>query len=371
MKVAVLIDTWFPTIGGGQITAWEISRRLAIKGIKVDIITRDCGILKKSPTKGLKVVKLLKGKPEDNFSRMFYLVKSFFYVAKNDYDLVHAHAFLPGFTAFFLKIFKKIPVICHVHGTALGTNLKGPLSNFLEKVLLTKIPYTAEITVSRDFLAIENINKKVYYLPNGVNVKDFDKVKTKKFREKTLLFVGRLHPQKNVLTLIKAFSIFLKEKKNFKLVLIGSGPQQKLVREKIKELQIQKDVEVVGELDNMAVIEYFKRSHIFILTSIYEGFPLAMLEAWAAKIPIIVPKTGDCQFIVKDGENGFLIPEILDPNIIAKILEKAIRFKNLEKLGRNGYNLVKENYTWEKAAQKTKNIYEEIISANKRSNVRS
>src|SRR3990167_10048588 len=124
MKVAVLIDTWFPFIGGGQINAWEISKRIAQKGTEVDIITRNNGQDNLKNIKNLKIVKLGPfAKPENPFSKLAYLIRAFFYIYRRDYDLVHVHAFLPGLTARLLMVFKRTPTVLTVHGTSIDTKL--------------------------------------------------------------------------------------------------------------------------------------------------------------------------------------------------------------------------------------------------------
>src|SRR3989338_10921447 len=100
MKVAVLIDTWSPVVGGGQINAWEISKRLAKKGVEIDIVTRNCGRDKLKRVKNLHVYKLgSKSAANNSLSKILFLFKSFIFISKKNYDLIHAHAFLPGITA--------------------------------------------------------------------------------------------------------------------------------------------------------------------------------------------------------------------------------------------------------------------------------
>lgn len=361
MKIAVVIDTWFPFMGGGQITALEISKRLSKKGIKVDIITRECGNYKSERIRNLKIIKLgKKSAPENNFAKVSFLIESFFYILTRDYNLVHGHAFLPGFTLFLLKIIKNIPVIYHVHGTSIGTNLKGLILLLLEKILLTKIPYSAQITVSRDFLLIPNVNKKVFYVPNGINVKPFDLIKVKKFKVKTLLFVGRLHAQKNIYSLIYSFSSLVKMNSTLRLLIVGDGPERSGIARLIKSLNLEKKIIIKGTLYGNDLIKVYKSSHIFILPSIYEGFPLSLLEAWSAKLPVIVSETGDCKYLVINKVNGFLIKNPNKESIIASI-NKALKSKNLQDLGENGYELTKANYSWEKSTNRTLDIYKSLL----------
>lgn len=361
MKVAVVIDTWFPFIGGGQITAWELSKRLSTMSIKIDIITRNCGSHKENINKNLRVIKLgKKSNPDDNISRIVFLINSFFYILKKDYNLIHGHAFLSGFTLFFLKIFKKVPVIYHVHGTSIGTDFKSAISLFIEKILLTKITYNAEVTVSRDFSEISNVNKNIFYIPNGIDTKPFDRIKVKKYREKTILFVGRLHAQKNLYSLIYSFSSVVKKNSDLRLLIVGDGPEKPGIVRLIKSLKLEKKIIIKGTLYGKDLIKVYKSSHIFILPSIYEGFPLSLLEAWSAKLPVIVSETGDCKYLVINKVNGFLIKNPNKERIIFNI-KNALKSKNLQVLGENGYKLTKANYTWEKSANRILEIYKSLL----------
>lgn len=360
MKVALLIDTWFPFIGGGQINAWEISKRIARGNIFIDIITRNNDQDNLPPPKNLKVYKLgPKAAADDTISKIVYLVRSFLFIYKRDYDLVHAHAFLPGIIARLLMMAKGIPAILTIHGASIGTNLNNFFIRWLEKFILTQIHYSAQITVSRDFLKIKNINKKVIYIPNGVDTRRFDKIQIKKAKYQTLIFVGRLHPQKNLDTLIQAVAILTKDFPDIQLLIVGDGQQKALLKKLIQTLYLQNHVKLLGQKTGLNLIKLYKSSHIFILPSIYEGQPLTLLEAWSAKLPVIVSNTGDCQYLVKDGKNGYLINNILDSIQIAKVIKKALIDKNTNKMGQNGYNLVKK-YSWEKSAQETFKVYETL-----------
>ena len=361
MKVAVLIDTWFPFIGGGQVNAWEISRRLAQKGVSIDIIARNNGKDQQAQVKNLTIYKLgPRSAPRNSLSKIIFLTRAFFFILKRDSDLVHAHAFLPGIVAKLLMIFKGVPAVFTVHGTSINTELNNPISRWLEKFILTQIRYSTQITVSRDFLKFKNVNKNVIYIPNGIDIDRFDRIQIQKAKDSTLIFVGRLHPQKNLETLIQAVAILTKDFPDIQLRIIGDGQQKALLKKLIQTLHLKNHVKLLGQKTGFDLIRFYKSSNIFILPSIYEGQPLALLEAWAAKLPVVVSKTGDNQYLVKNGQNGFLIQNPSDHQEIARIITIALKSKNLEKLGTNGYNFVRQNFSWEKSAQEYFKVYETL-----------
>ncbi|MCR4324822.1 MAG: glycosyltransferase family 4 protein [Candidatus Curtissbacteria bacterium] len=359
MKVAVIIDTWFPHMGGGQINALEISKILAGRGIKIDIITRNNGKEGFKYPKNLNVYKLgSRTKPFDSFSKLMFLISSFRFIRAGNYDLVHAHAFLPGITARLLSVFYAKPSVFTVHGTALGSNLNSRLKLWIERFILTQIKYDMQITVSRDFFKIRNKNKKISYIPNGVNTQVFDR--TKKSKEKTLIFVGRLHPQKNLINLVKAMVEVKKKFPKITLIIVGAGPQEKELKDLINKIGLKNNVKMTGQKTGRELIKLYKSSHLFVLPSIYEGQPLSLLEAWASKTPAVVTKTGDCAYLIKENVNGFLIEDPTDYRQIAKKIIKALKSKNLNKIGESGYNFVKKNFSWEKSAQETLKVYESL-----------
>ena len=363
MKVAVLIDTWFPHIGGGQINSLEISKKLALNGIHVEIITRDNGKDNLKLSNNIKVIKLGSyKKPHDQISQIIFCIKAFFYVFKKEYSLVHAHAFWPGLTARLLMVTKGIPAVFTVHGTSINTSLLNPLARRVEKFILNEILYTVQTTVSRDFLKIKNINKKIVYIPNGINIQEFETPQRSDSNAKTLIFVGRLHPQKNLINLIKAIKIVIGQNTT-NLVIVGNGPQRKDLEKIIRLESLTKNVKLLGEIPQRNLKQYYSRSHLFILPSLYEGFPLTLLEAWASKLPVITSMTGESQFLVKNGQNGYLINDAYSPQEIAKTINKALENRNLAKLGLAGYNLVKSQYTWDKAAQETLKVYENVLKS--------
>lgn len=361
MRVAVLIDAWFPFMGGGQINAWEISKILAQGGIKIDIITRNNGKYQEIKVKNLQVIQLGKvSTVEDNISKILFALNSLFFLFKNNYDLVHAHAFFPGIIARLAMVFKGTPAVFTVHGTSINTNLNSKLSRIIEKFILTQILYSAQITVSRDFLKIKNTNKNIAYVPNGVEFQRFEKINIRKKNEPTIICVGRLHPQKNLNTLIKSIVEVKKEIPNINLLIVGEGPEEAKLRRMVKDLGLSKNIKFLGQVTGNSLIKHYKSSTIFLQPSIYEGQSLALLEAWASKLPVIVSRTGDNEYLVKEGTNGYFIKDLNDPSSIADSIKKAFSNKNINKLGQNGHALVKSSFSWEKTAIATLKVYENI-----------
>ena len=356
MKIALVIDTWFPAIGGGQINGFEISKILAEKGQRIDIITRNNGIWHEQNIKGLKIIRLgKKSEPIDNISRLFFLVKAFFIIKKNNYDLVHLHAFLPGLLAPIIRLFNK-PVVFTVHGTRMFE--KDPKTSFgfwLEKIILTKIKYDCQISVTRAFMNFKNVNKNIVYIPNGIDLKKFQGVKVPKARYPKILWVGRFDPVKRVDLLINAMKIVNTEIPQARLTLVGYGSEEQKMKNLVKLLNV-KNVEFVGKKEGLDLIKEYKSSHVFVLPSASEGQPLTIIEALASGLPIVATKTGG-------------IPEILQRSkaiLIDSGNTQSLAGAIIKSLTKNEF---KANFTisankissWKEVADNTKSLYQKFV----------
>ena len=224
MKIAMIIEAWKPIWAGGQAVAYEISKRLSENyGWDIDLFVMNLGGRKiEKINHKFKVFRVGKKRKFSFFHRLLWQLEVYKEIkrrhASKKYDLIYAHANLPGLIGKLLSIKLGIPVVYQVHGSGIEAMQKmygkGPKSWILyliESILQRRINYDLEITVDRKFLEYKNKNNPVY-LPNGVDVEKFDKVKTRKEKKFfKILFVGRLHPQKGLIYLVESAKLIKKE----------------------------------------------------------------------------------------------------------------------------------------------------------------
>jgi glycosyltransferase involved in cell wall biosynthesis len=320
IKVLVLIDAWFPFIGGAQIQIKKLRKNLK-KDYKVEYY------ILHSPSVNILI----------RFLWSLWVIPQALHLHhKNKFDLIHAHAYWPGIPGKIISKIIKKSVIFTVHGSNLmDMNIKS-IRAFLERFILTKIKYDWVISVSSSFLKYKNVNKNISIISNGVDVFEFDKVKINKKKPFKILFVGRKDPVKGLKYLKQAMILVKKKIPQARLKIIQKGIKRK------------------------SLIKEYKSSHVFVLPSLSEGQPLTLFEAWAAKLPVIVTKVGDNSKIVRNGVNGYLVPTA-DYTAIYRFVIKILKDKNRKKMGESGYNLVKKRFTWDLCAQKTHKVYEKNI----------
>ncbi len=379
LKVCMIIDGWTPIYGGGQKHVLETAKRLTKNyACEIDLYVRslkDEQGKKSKKNENYGKFKIFRVGPCTKFFNIFGRILWLMYVVPfmiknhilNPYDVIHSHAFLAAIPAKILSFFIRRPVIYTVHGTSLFIPKK-TIFAYLENKLLCQFKYDQEITVAKNFLNLPNRNKNIVVIPNGVDVKKFDRIKEKKSKKFKVIYVGRFDKIKGIDELISAIELI--KKTNIEVYLIGSGDEEMKIKERIEKAKLKNHIKLRGCIKGNALIKEYKSSQLFVLPSLSEGQPLTLLEAWAAKLPVLVTKVGDNEEFVKEGENGHLV----DPGNSEQLAKKLNMIndlyiknpKKLEKMGENGYELVRKNFTWEKTTQKIFDQYQKIIKRRKK-----
>lgn len=374
MKIAMIVDAWKPILGGGQIVAYELAKRFSEHyNINVDLFVMNLVGYNRGKieqiNENFKIIYVGKKRGlnlGDRILWIFEFIKEFLnHYKKKKYDLIYSHTYLPGVPAKVLGYIFKIPVIYHIHG---ANNLEIGEKNimfYVEKILLTKLKYDLEISVLKNFKYINNVNK-VIYIPNGVNIEIFEHgykkfIKYKKNNEFKILFVGRFDKIKGLHILIEAITLIKKQliDRNARFYFVGYGYEEKHIKNLINKLKLEDLIIFKGKLIGDDLIKEYVTSDLFILPSLSEGFPLTVLEAWACRLPVLATSVGDLPNIIKEDYNGWLV----NPGNAKELSEKLKYILNLDrkdliKIGKNGYNLVRKKYNWNKIIEK---IYYELI----------
>jgi len=371
MNICLLIDAWEPIWGGGQTHVWEICRRLVTKfDCKVTIYTRsltsndgtvwnDNEIFLNGK---LRVIRI--GKPTNFFelwSRIVWIFQAVRKVIldhrKKPFTIIHAHAYSAGIPAKILHLLIKVPVVFTVHGSNNLDLRPWSVIGIMERFLLTRIKYNAEISVSHNFLKYPNVNS-VSVVPNGVRKYNLRKLRKHLKSKFTVLWVGRFDPVKGLDVLVRAFSRFSVQNKSVRLLLVGAGPEQAQIKNLVDNLSLRDRVQFLGELYGRDLAEIYYRANVFVLPSFSEGHPLTLFEAWAAQLPVIATSVGDIPIYVKHGINGLLV-QPGDEVGLAQALEK-VRGLTTNQLGRAGFKTCAQ-YTWDRAAERTYLILNKIV----------
>ena len=157
---------------------------------------------------------------------------------------------------------------------------------------------------------------KVPCVYNGVDTAKF-KAKEEYCADGIVRFisVGTLYALKNHSMLIEAFARVKKENDNVRLTIVGGGELHGTLNEQVRSFGLEDYVELVGDRPNVA--DYLSASDVYVCPSKVEGLPITVLEAMSVGLPIVTTPAGGVVDIVKDGENGYIVPHS-DVNAMAK-----------------------------------------------------
>lgn len=240
---------------------------------------------------------------------------------------------------------------------------------------MSKIAYDSASVVTSLFEQNSKIQQdlgcnksKIRVIPNGVNIDEYKNI-IHSFNDDQAVNIGaivRIVPIKDIITLLRAFKIAKEKIKNVKLYIIGPYEEDEDYYEECKsyiENSSIKDVIFTGIVD---IKDYIGKMNFLVLTSISEGQPLVILEAFACKKAVISTDVGDSKALIygeKDnlGKAGIITP-IMDyqkiSNAMVKLSKDLLLTKNM---GEIGFKRVKENYTNDFVYSSYKNLYEEIL----------
>jgi GalNAc-alpha-(1->4)-GalNAc-alpha-(1->3)-diNAcBac-PP-undecaprenol alpha-1,4-N-acetyl-D-galactosaminyltransferase len=182
-----------------------------------------------------------------------------------------------------------------------------------------------------------NLDIKVIENPIPIIFEKANKWTYKDKEKKYLLAVGRLSYQKNYLQLIRVYHDICYKHKNWNLIIVGKGPQSKEINDLIKKFGIEDRVEIVNESEN--ILHYYQYCDLFIILSLFEGFPNVLLEAMAIGIPTVSANFySGAKELTDDGRVSFLLRN-RDDIFISEFLDRLLNNSNLLlskcELGRN------------------------------------
>jgi glycosyltransferase involved in cell wall biosynthesis len=295
------------------------------------------------------------------------------YIKENNFDIVHTHSSAAGILGRIAAKFAGAKIIVHtVHGWGFSEDM-----NFFKKqiyLLLERISakFTDKlISVSNDAVNVGLKNKigdknKYVIIRSGIPLEKFSrKINFEKTKKELNIpknysvvgTIGRLDEQKNPLDFVETARIVLHEKKNTVFVIVGDGPLRQKVENKIKRLGIKENFRVLGFRNDVnEIIHIFD---VFVLTSLWEGMPRVIVEAMAAKKPIVANDVGGVRDALKNGCNGFLIAKHCPAKTAEKVLYLIEHNKEKEKMGEKG-RIMAEEFSEKRTFLNIKDLFKDL-----------
>ncbi len=276
-------------------------------------------------------------------------------------DLLHAHSSKAGVIGRFAAFSENIPSLFTAHGWAFTEGV-GALQRIYG--------FVAEYVMAHIGDGIISVSNYDYHLANGMGIRGkfsndviincVEPVSTVKNYPPdgifTLLNVGRMTNQKNQKLLIKALSIV---DRDFQLNIVGAGVLKSDLERLASELGIADKVNFIEAQSDIS--KWYLEAHLFILSSIYEGLPLSVIEAMSVGVPVISTNVSGVSEAVVDGKTGFLVPRNDYSSLAEKITMVIDDRALLLKLSQNSIARYQEKFTLDIMCTKTSEVYERLI----------
>ena len=391
----MLTQFFSPTRGGGEVMFYQLANQLGKRGHKVFIIkhkilgsdksedylnlSSNVIIYEVNPTvihKG--------GLPAGIFQNVLYVLNSIKtglkIIKSNRVDVIHCNTYSPVFAGWLLSKLTGVPLLVTVHDVALlhGYNFWekwmrqfGRLSwikaliGYLSELLTIKLSrniHTVSKTSKNDILSF-NSKSNIVIISNSLDFEHY-KFDGNITYEDFILFIGRLVYYKHLEVVIEALKL-LKNRCDVRLVVLGDGPMRSEWEGLVDRLNLKDRVEFKGYVSHKEKLHYLSKCRALLLPSIFEGFGIVVLEAWAFRKPVIVVDVEPLNKIVEHGSDGFVVEKNL-PATWARYIYLLMSSEELSKqLGDKGYRKLIERYSMDKYVNEMEKLYTEIMVAEK------
>ncbi len=304
-------------------------------------------------------------------------------------DILHAHSpALNGLAAVRAGKKYNIPVVyeCRAfwedaavdHGTTTENSLRYRITHALETYVFKQASAITTICegLRKDISQRGIAENKITVIPNAVDLEKFSfgSLADPKLRQeldlqnKTVLgFIGSFYAYEGIPLILEALPEILKQQKNICLLLVGGGPQEQLIKDKVKQLKLESYVIFTGRVPHDQVQDYYNQVDIFIyprlamrLTDLVT--PLKPLEAMAQGRLVVASDVGGHKELIKDQQNGVLFKANDVQSLIACTLELLARPEDWDKMREAGRMYVDQQRNWPNSVANYQQVYSPLLN---------
>jgi len=305
-------------------------------------------------------------------------------------DVLHAHSpALNGLAA--IKAGKKhnIPVVyeCRAfwedaavdHGTTKEGSLRYRITKALETYVFKKVQAVTCICegLRQDIANRGIVENKITVIPNAVNIEKFpfgqpadEKLKRQlDLQGKTVLgFIGSFYAYEGIPLILDALPKILKQQHDTRLLLVGGGPQEEIIKDKVKELKLEAYVIFTGRVPHDQVQDYYNLVDIFVyprlamrLTELVT--PLKPLEAMAQGRLVIASDVGGHKELITDKENGVLFKANDKDALAISVLDLLAQPQTWPAMRQKGREYVEQERNWTRSVSNYKQVYLPLLNS--------
>ena len=301
--------------------------------------------------------------------KTLYLLRRF--IIDKNFAIVQSHGYKSNFYALIATWLTKVSLIATCHPWAESQySLRARLYESIDQFWLNKFDRIVAISdqVKKKLLNKNVPKEKVFLIENGIDVsrfnRSFNRSEVRKMFDiptNSLVIgtIGRLSVEKGHAFLIGVIGKLIRDFPHLRLLIVGDGPLSQSLKQQADQSALNGHVNFMGISNDIP--RMLALMDIFVLPSLGEGLPMALLEAMAAKVPVVATRVGDIPKIISEDNNGFLIPAA-DKVALKEALSKLLKDKKKRKFfAKNGYFTVSQDFSSQNMARKYVSIYQSVF----------
>ena len=384
----ILVLTWeFPPhiVGGLARHVYGLTRSLSKKGYELHVIT--AGQESLAQEEKMDGVYVYRVKPLNAMEKNFLVWVSGLNIAMVEkavelssmhcFACIHAHDWLVGAAASVLKENLSIPLVTTIHATEFGRNngIYTEIQQFIHEKEKKLVGQSDQLIVCSDYMEDEVQRlfhpsiKKLNIIPNGIDSELNKRVGHRNLlahipidhNRKMIFSIGRMVQEKGFDTLIEAAAIVKKKGLDVYFIIAGKGPLLEEYRRKVSQLELADSVFFIGFIEDDKRNRLLELCEMAVFPSRYEPFGIVALESMKAGKPTIVSNTGGLKGIVQHLKTGLLMIPGNTDSLIEQIMCILNDCHLAKELGENGKKMVDSLFSWNRIAEETKRVFEEVI----------
>jgi phosphatidyl-myo-inositol dimannoside synthase len=376
-----MFNNEFPPLGGGtgSVNQAMLHHFARVSDLKIDLITSGLGrhfehevfseriTLYKVPVRNKNI------HHSSNRELIEYFIRGFLLALKlqrrHRYDLCFAWSGVPaGAIALLLRRLFGLRYILRVCGPDIpGFEQRYGVIHFFLAPLIRRVWLYADRLVAKSAREIELIHEldhsiQCWTVSNGVDIEQFKPPPSKDSGGPLrLLCVGRLIERKGQHHLIAAVKQLVDEGMDVTLDLVGTGDAQVANKVQVDRLGLGDRVHFHGYVPREKIIDVYRAADVFVLPSYNEGMSVALLEAMASGLPVIVTPTGGTPELVQDGINGHIFPWA-NVDLLTKHLRQLAQDRPMVHRMGAAARARAGSFSWEAAAQQYLEMFKELLA---------
>ncbi len=298
-----------------------------------------------------------------------FFIGFLFLIIRQKIDIVHIHT--ASYTSFWEKCFyinvcraMRKPIVLHVHG-ALFKEFYRNGSASSKKLIQSHLQKCAAVIVLSDawksfFQGLVDA-AKLHVVQNGIDMSPFEQ-RREKSGIVSFLHMGEVSQRKGIYDILNVIEILQTENIDCHFDIVGPGELDE-VNHIIVDKHIEKYITLHGAQYGIARFDFFHTAHCFILASYAEGFPIAMIEALAAGLPVISTTVGGIPDMIQHNQHGFLC-EPGNVKALSAMIQKMVTDVNVrERMAARNKAYAVEHFDIHKCADKISGIYQIILKS--------